>query len=267
MTTAVASPAAEAAALYRRHSPAEPFAGRVERDERGRPFYRYQDRCRRCGGAGGSEKWRHTGLTCYDCAGSGNGRIVAEPLYTLEQLERLNAAAAKRQAKREAAARAAEEARREPFLAWQASRIHVLEQIRQLAPEDLAERIFADCAAYRIPAEWLLDVAVAAILRNGVRADARSASQHVGQVGERLELELTCEKLLDFSERGHGGYLVRSFYIALMRDGAGNRIVYKGGRPPLGEGEAGKFRATVKDHDERDGEKQTVIERAKALNS
>ena len=50
-----------------------------------------------------------------------------------------------------------------------------------------------------------------------------------------------------------------------MRDGDGNRIVYKGGTPPLGEGDAAKFRVTIKEHGERDGEKQTVIARAKCL--
>ena len=27
--------------------------------------------CRRCGGAGHAEQWRHTGYACYDCQGSG----------------------------------------------------------------------------------------------------------------------------------------------------------------------------------------------------
>lgn len=31
----------------------------------------YRDACGRCGGAGGSDVWRGTGWTCYDCGGSG----------------------------------------------------------------------------------------------------------------------------------------------------------------------------------------------------
>lgn len=27
--------------------------------------------CRRCGGAGGADQWRHTGWTCFDCGGRG----------------------------------------------------------------------------------------------------------------------------------------------------------------------------------------------------
>ena len=29
--------------------------------------------CTRCGGAGGSSKWHHTGWTCFNCGGSGRG--------------------------------------------------------------------------------------------------------------------------------------------------------------------------------------------------
>jgi len=52
--------------------------------------------CGRCGGLGGADKWKHTGWTCYQCNGSGRGEPRFTPAYTREQLDRLNAAAAKR---------------------------------------------------------------------------------------------------------------------------------------------------------------------------
>ena len=72
--------------------------------------------CGRCGGAGGSDKWHHTGWTCYQCGGArtlGNETIK---VYTLEKIAKLEKTAEKRrataQAKREAkeAAAAAERA-------------------------------------------------------------------------------------------------------------------------------------------------------------
>lgn len=122
---------------------------------------------------------------------------------------------------------------------------------------------YADASRAVISPEWLLDVAVAAIMRKFVTADVKAASEHVGQVGDRLELRLTCEKVLGpFGEKFS---MYGQSYIALMRDQAGNRVVYKGGRPPLGEGQEGTFKATVKDLSERDGEKQTVISRCKEV--
>jgi hypothetical protein len=250
--------------LFKRYA-SEPFTGKVERSEDGKPFYRYQAPCSRCGGAGQSEKWRRTGLTCYDCGGNGRGPICAEPLYTAEQLARLNAAADKRAAKKAAKAAAAEAERRAPFLAWSEANAHVLAQVRAHGPANLVERLDVDAARSVISPGWILDVAIVSALREFAKADAKAASVHVGRVGDRQDLQLTCEKLLDYSERSRG-YLVRAFYIALMRDSEGNRIVYRGGNPPLGEGQQGRFRVTIKEHGERDGELQTVIQRAKSIN-
>lgn len=248
-------------ALFTRGS-SEPFSGRVERDERGRPIYRYESKCLRCGGAGGAEKWRPTGWTCYDCGGNGRGPVLSERLYTAEENAKLDAAAAKRAAKRAEKERLAEEARRAPYLAWAAERRHVLDQIYAHSRSDLVARIVADGERFVISPDWMLDSALARALRDFAVADLRAASGYVGEVGKRIELDLTCEKLL-------GNYAATRFdppfYIALLRDGDGNRIVYRGGTPPLGEGDSGRFRVTVKEHGERDGEKQTVIARAREI--
>lgn len=65
--------------------------------------YDYQDSCHRCGGEGGSKAWAHTGYTCYECSGTGKGKIRTVKVYSAEKLAKLNAATEKRDAKKLAA--------------------------------------------------------------------------------------------------------------------------------------------------------------------
>lgn len=73
--------------------------------------------CWRCGGAGGSNAWAHTGWKCYKCGGEGTNGTRTVKLYTQEALDKLNVTAEKRRLKREEkrqaklAAEAAERAR------------------------------------------------------------------------------------------------------------------------------------------------------------
>src|SRR5258707_155916 len=60
--------------------------------------------CGRCGGAGGADKWAHTGWTCFDCSGKGTNGTELIKVYTAEKLAKLNEAAAKRNAKKVAEA-------------------------------------------------------------------------------------------------------------------------------------------------------------------
>lgn len=68
--------------------------------------------CSRCGGAGASDKWLHTGRTCYDCQGTGLGRNVEVKLYAPMKLAHLNALRDKRRDKAELVRRSKEEAER-----------------------------------------------------------------------------------------------------------------------------------------------------------
>lgn len=52
--------------------------------------------CSRCGGQGGSQKWDHTGWTCYQCGGSCFGPARSVKLYSSSKLEQLNKARDKR---------------------------------------------------------------------------------------------------------------------------------------------------------------------------
>lgn len=110
------------------------------------------------------------------------------------------------------------------------------------------------------PADHVIDMALAAILRKLAVADAKAASRHVGTVGERVKMHLHVEKVIDVS---FGSFPRIYRYINLCRDDAGNRIVYVGNG--WTEGESADVKVTIKEHGERDGELQTVVARPMVL--
>lgn len=80
-------------------------------------------------------------------------------------------------------------------------------------------------------------------------------SQHIGTVGERTQFELTI---------GWVKYFEGTFgatYIHGLKDAAGNVVIYKGSKCLGEKGATVKVKATIKEHGERDGVKQTVITR------
>jgi hypothetical protein len=89
--------------------------------------------------------------------------------------------------------------------------------------------------------------------KKAARLEARKAeaagSVHIGTVGERLELSLVVMFTTSFDT------IYGTLHIA------GNIVIYKGNKF-LGErGVALKGKATIKEHGERDGAKQTIIAR------
>ena len=95
--------------------------------------------------------------------------------------------------------------------------------------------------------------------KKAARLEARKAeaagSVHIGTVGERLELSLVVMFTTSFDT------IYGTLHITGLKDAAGNIVVYKGNKA-LGErGAALKGKATIKEHGERDGAKQTIIAR------
>jgi hypothetical protein len=86
------------------------------------------------------------------------------------------------------------------------------------------------------------------------RAVEKAASQHVGAVGERRTFTLTVKAVPSF-DTAYG-----TMYVHICRDEAGNTVIYKG-KEIAEKGQKITLKATVKDHGERDGEKQTIISR------
>lgn len=87
----------------------------------------------------------------------------------------------------------------------------------------------------------------------------KSGSHYVGTIGDRQDFIIVLDKHLSFPSR------FGDINIYLMRDNQGNRIIYKGWIAGLNEGEQSTIKATIKDHTEYKGEKQTIIQRPKLL--
>ena len=127
------------------------------------------------------------------------------------------------------------------------SMAHAFDRYGKLTPAQTAAVLKGiDAKAARI-AEWKSKVAA-----------ENANSNWVGEVGKRIDMELTC----------YHDIRVDSFYgtsfICLCKDADGNTVVYKGNSAlfPM-KGETKKVKATIKEHGVRDGVKQTIISRPK----
>lgn len=97
--------------------------------------------------------------------------------------------------------------------------------------------------------------------RAKAREEARQAdadkSGWIGAVGERRDFSLAIRMVIEME--GQYGYS----YLHIMHDADGNVVVYKGSKQLGKKGDAVTIKATIKEHDIRDGVKQTKISRPK----
>ena len=100
------------------------------------------------------------------------------------------------------------------------------------------------------------------------KAALDATRQHVGTVGEKITLTLTIGHIVVLD----GAY--GSVYIYIMEDADRNVVIYKGNSSvvawtpegqPRGKGDTFTVVATIKEHGVREGVKQTVIQRPKAV--
>jgi hypothetical protein len=104
----------------------------------------------------------------------------------------------------------------------------------------------------------------AKIARKAEWADKEAALNasrtHLGEVGEKITFILTCVHVVEID----GMY--GTTYINICEDADKNVVIYKGNAKGFPEkGETATITATVKDHGVRNGVKQTVIQRPKAV--
>ena len=107
--------------------------------------------------------------------------------------------------------------------------------------------------------------------------EQKARSAFLGVENERVQLKLHVDKIVEVEVQKFSYYDSSTMYIYLMRDEAGNRIVYKT-KTVLGLSVKGdnfneffpvlekadiELKATIKAHAEYKGEKQTIIQRAK----
>jgi hypothetical protein len=119
---------------------------------------------------------------------------------------------------------------------------------------EAAAKIKAEEDAYRY--EWLKAEEEAWEMNRAM------TSSFVGEIGKRVELTVRCVGVQKISEGGYGTFGPR--YLLRMRDESGNVLTQWTGCPNLGVGDTVQIRATVKEHSEYRGEKQTVVQRVKA---
>jgi hypothetical protein len=285
-------------ALYHRHG--APYQGGHGTPTgfdaaKGCAVIRYIAKCGRCGGAGGSEKWAHTGWTCFDCGGSGKAsKITTEKLYTAERLAKLDASADKRRAK--AAAEQAERRRiarasRKAALAPDLDVLRTFWPLRHAITIEQREHWGPDTPHIKKPVHEILR----SILKRGEASDRqiealgkfaeghtrriaeerrRRQAQHVGTPGDRLDTKLRLIRTMAYPSAWG------EFRISIFRDEAGNTFKGTGKLPrefydviryarddiewrPRPEFLA--VRASVKAHETYKDEPQTVITRIKVL--
>jgi hypothetical protein len=94
------------------------------------------------------------------------------------------------------------------------------------------------------------------------RAAEKAASNWIGELGDKVEIELQC-----FHEVDLGAYTRYSptTYLYICKTPAGDAVIYKGTADFIRKGERGIVKATVKELGVRDGCKQTVIARPKVV--
>lgn len=87
------------------------------------------------------------------------------------------------------------------------------------------------------------------------RAEEAATSNWIGTVGKREMFTVTIHHIVTID----GIYGIS--YLHIMSDDAGNKVIYKGTKCIGDKGERLTVKATVKEHGERDGVKQTKIAR------
>lgn len=251
--------------LYTRHGSQQEANSATES---GKPAWLHQTSCHRCGGAGGSEAWRHTGWTCFQCGGSGKGAVKRDRLYTEEQLSKLNAVRDARRAKVEAARAVVREeaaaARRASAAGWTAANAASIECIRgafaiakdeSYAKNALRRAIHAFDDGNSI--SWL-DDALQIAVEVYDKAELAAASRHFGKVGERVNVEFTVTFCTSW--QSDYGWPRVTTYLTVGATAEGNVVVYKGSHG-FEKGEVVTAKWTIKEHSERDGTLQTVLAR------
>jgi hypothetical protein len=243
------------------------YAGRHSADEKGKPFHTRERSCGRCGGAGGSDKWAHTGWTCYECGGVGYRGTETIKLYTREQLDKLNAAQTKRTAKRLAVAeaKAAEQRAAADFVRADFEAIHgeILARAEQYAERsDFIADVTAKARGYCSMSDGQAKALRAAVERIEAADWAKAASRHIGKIGERFTASVVVERVADYSRPKFGAtWINETVWIVTMRDGDNCAIVSKSPSFHAKRGDRLTIAATVKEHAEFRDEQQTIVQR------
>lgn len=240
------------------------YTGEVQTNLKGKPTYTYKVSCTRCCEVNGKRMWimgmengrpySHTGFDCYACHNTGFTSIKTAPLYTAEQLAKLDAAADKRNAAKAAKQAAIEAKRQAAATAFVEMHKSFFDTLSGLTGE-FWQRLHGDMVnRMKAPTERQIE------LVNGevAKRQQNAASVHIGAVGDRIEIEGTIERIVSVETQ------FGIMNVNVIRCGNGNVVVYRGNY--LGsKGEPVHMMATIADHTEFNGVKQTIVQRPKII--
>lgn len=200
----------------------------------------------------------------------------------LEEIKRVTAEEAeqRRRLAQEEYARAEAEAqarRRESWNIWKESALHDLTGVKSKEPTMPIGRYFG-IPLNRVPLsymQWLVYKAdlceidaeesmhkvafVAQWIRDNMQIAEITESNWVGEVGEKIEIDVTVD-----SVRTVNGYYGTTYLYKLI-DTDGNDLTWFATRPALDGLTNIKIKGTVKKHDEYNGNKQTLLTRVKVI--
>lgn len=208
----------------------------IRTDKNGTKYYEGLVECDRCSGKGIYYIGVHNGQplpswvdqgVCFKCLG--RGKVVGKwKEYTPEYEAKLEA---RRKAKREK---------------WEqehAEEIAKAEAERKAKEE--SERIAREAEEQRI-------------------REQKALSHHVGEVGDKVDLDAILEKNAWFEIPSFRGFGTDTMHIYTFRDSQGNALIWKTTRGlGIESGERVHVKGTIKEHSEYDDEKQTVLTRCK----
>lgn len=259
----------------------------IKTDRNGTKYFESR-RCRKCGGSGYINGYEHIdGARCWQCGATGmEPKAYSWKVYTPEYAKKL---ADKRRAKMLAQA---PEANRKSFEQWGFSedgKTHIVLGNTFAIKDDLksAGAKFNDSLGWHFVQKndefdsFEIDISEVAekndlglwqmlpyiecfnIIKEKKEALApKTESQYIGNVGESVS---TTAKLVDvFTFKTHFTYYGETNYIYKFTDEDGNTIVWKtSAYQEIEEGNTYEIKGKIKAHEERKGDKQTVLTRCK----
>lgn len=257
----------------------------IKTDKNGTEYY-YDYTCRRCGGAGYSDKWCFTGKVCYECGGKGvspeRPQIVKK--YTPEYAAKLDEKREARRIKQEQELRAKAEEVNAEFLAryfpngkmyivWGGYDRYTGEELKAAGVKLMGAYWYFTEVVEGFELIEVTPIEVTYKDRYGVLDFHRNfddviwkkheamkpVSEYVGQVGEKITIKATYDYVAWFD-----GYYGKT-YIHNFKTDSGDVLVWKTSKGNIGfeNGEQVEITATVSGHNEYKGEKQTTLTRCK----
>ena len=240
------------------------YTGEVKNNAKGKPIYTYKVSCNRCCEINGQRLWimglengrpySHTGFDCWTCGNTGFTSIKTAPLYTADQLAKLNATADKRnavKAAKQAEILAQHQAAQDAFVELHKPFFSALDSLTgefwTRFRNDMLNRMKA-------PSERQLALVEGEV----AKLQQNATSEHFGAVGERVEIKGTMEKVVSIESR----FGIK--FINIIRCESGNVAVHMGSYI-CAKDEPVHIKATVAQHNVRDGVKQTIIQRPKKV--